>query len=94
MRSELKNAFKLALKQRLMPMGYTNSSETIFVRELLPGVRGCIGYLKWGTLIAVNPFVGVHFEHVERIFEEFFKPFRVVSKRHATLFSLPLSQSL
>lgn len=89
MRSEFKDAFKLALKQRLMPMGYTNSSDTIFVRELLPGVRGCIGYLKWGTLIAVKPFVGVHFEHVERIFEEFFKPLRVVSKSTPRYFPCP-----
>lgn len=90
MRGELKDAFKLALKQRLMPMGYTKNSDTIFVRELLPGVRGCIGYLTSGTLIAVKPFVGVHFEHVDRIYEEFFKPFRVVSKTTPRYFPCPL----
>jgi hypothetical protein len=71
----LKRAFKLALKQGLTSLGYAHSCGTIFVREVLPGVLGTIGYLTAERSSQVKPFVGVKFEHVEKIYDELVSPF-------------------
>jgi hypothetical protein len=80
MRSGLKNAFRIAFEEGVGVLGYTRSSGAISVRDLAPGIIGCIGYLASGTLQAIKPFVGVQFEHVERIHEEVFGPLRFVAK--------------
>jgi hypothetical protein len=80
MRSELKNAFRIAFEKRVGALGYTRSFEAVSARDLAPGVIGCIGYLTSGTLQAIKPFVGVQFEHVERIYEEVTGPLRVLGK--------------
>jgi hypothetical protein len=79
MRTELKKMFRVALRQELVPLGYIKESDTIFAREFFPGVLGCIGYLTAG-FDAIKPFVGVQFEHVERLHEEMVRVFRVGNK--------------
>jgi hypothetical protein len=86
MRGELKKTFKLAVKQSLAPLGYSKNSGTIFACDLSPGVLGCIGYLTSNALSGVKIFVGVRFEHVEKIYEELMEPFFVVPKSTSRYF--------
>src|SRR5579862_225017 len=67
-----------ALKQRLTPFGYTRRSGTIFVRELSLGVLGTIGYLTANKTSSIKLFVGVQFEHVEKLYDELISPFLAI----------------
>ncbi len=86
MHDELKDAFKLAVMKKLTPLGYAENSGTIFARELSPGVLGCVGYLTSNAQSAVKAFVGVRFEHVEKIYDELMKPFLVGPKSTSRYF--------
>jgi hypothetical protein len=78
MGKDLKEAFRLAMKERMDALGYSRNSDNVFARELLPGVLGCVGYLTSGqVLVSVRPFVGVRFEHLEKLVDEITAPLRV-----------------
>jgi hypothetical protein len=74
----LTEAFNSPLKQRLAPLGYTPRSGTIFVRDLSLGVFGTVGYLTSDRASSIKLFVGVHFEHVERLYDEIMSPFLTI----------------
>jgi hypothetical protein len=74
----LKEMINSALEQRLTPLGYTRRSGTIFVRELSLGVLGTIGYLTAHKTSSIKFFVGVQFEHVEKLYDELSLPFQAI----------------
>jgi hypothetical protein len=74
----LREMLNSALEQRLTPLGYTRRSGTIFVRELSLGVLGTIGYLAANKTSSIKLFVGVQFEHVEKLYDELSLPFRAI----------------